>query len=198
MFRRMPAGRPKAFDEKQVLSQAMELFWLRGYERLGLRELLSHLGISRQSLYDTFGSKRGLFLRTIEHYRSTQLSQALALLERAGSPLGNVKAVLRFFEELALDQRARGCLVANSLVEVDPADEELSGLLGETLELLRASLERALRQAQQCGELAAGRSPLELSRALVNAMVGLAVTGRLPLPRTAIAEIHAGMLRLLD
>jgi len=194
----MPAGRPRAFDENQVLTRAMELFWARGYERLGMRELLAELGISRQSLYDTFGSKRGLFLRTIQHYRSTQLSQALALLQREGSPLENVKAVLRFFEELAFDQRSRGCLVANSLVEIDPGDEELSALLGETLEMLRAALERTLVEAQARGELSAGPSPLELSRALVNAMVGLAVTGRLPLPRSAITEIHAGMLRLLD
>jgi TetR/AcrR family transcriptional repressor of nem operon len=197
-MRAMGAGRPKSFDETEVLQKAMELFWLRGYERLGMTELLAHLGISRQSLYDTFGNKRALFLRTIEHYRSTQLSQALALLERDGSALENVKAVLRFFEELALDHRCRGCLVANSLVEIDPADTELSELLGGTLEILRSHLERSLRKAQEQGELPASRSPTELSRALVNAMVGLAVTGKLPVPRSAIAEIHSGMLRLLE
>jgi TetR/AcrR family transcriptional regulator, transcriptional repressor for nem operon len=194
----MATGRPKTFDEKQVLEKAMELFWLRGYRGLGLRELLEHLRISRQSLYDTFGNKRALFLRTIEHYRATQLSRALALLEREGSPLDNVRAVLGFFEELALDHRCRGCLVANALVEVDPTDREISDLLGETLEMLRAGLERALREAQRRGELAAGKGPLELSRALVNAMVGLAVTGKLPLPPAVIGEIHAGTLRLLD
>jgi TetR/AcrR family transcriptional repressor of nem operon len=198
MMRGMGGGRPKSFDETEVLQKAMELFWLRGYERLGMTELLAHLGISRQSLYDTFGNKRALFLRTIEHYRSTQLSQALALLEREGSALENVKAVLRFFEELALDQRCRGCLVANSLVEVDPADAELSQLLGDTLEILRSGIERALRKALARGELPASRSPTELSRVLVNAMVGLAVTGKLPVPRSAIAEIHSGMLLLLE
>ncbi len=79
----MPAGRPREFDETKVLERAMQLFWLRGYGRLGVAELLKHMGISRQSLYDTFGNKRGLFLRAIEHYRATQLSRALGLLERA-------------------------------------------------------------------------------------------------------------------
>jgi TetR/AcrR family transcriptional regulator, transcriptional repressor for nem operon len=194
----MPAGRPKAFDETQVLEKAMELFWLRGYQRLGLTELLSHLGISRQSLYDTFGNKRALFVRAIEHYRSTQLAQALALLDRHEAPLENVKAVMRFFEALAMDQRARGCLVANALVEIDPSDRELSSLLAETLEMLRAGVEKALRTAQQRGELRTDRSPVELSRTLVNAIIGMAVSGRLPLPASAIAEIHAGTLRLLD
>jgi TetR/AcrR family transcriptional regulator, transcriptional repressor for nem operon len=176
----------------------MELFWLRGYQRLGLTELLSHLGISRQSLYDTFGNKRALFLRCIQHYRRTQLSHALALLDREDPPLENVKAVLRFFEQLALDYRCRGCLVANALVEIGRDDEEIFTLLSETLEILRAGIERALEAAKQHGELPPKRAPRELSRALLNAMLGLAVTGKLGLSREAVGEIHGGTLGLLD
>lgn len=194
----MPAGRPKEFDEAEVLERAMQLFWLRGYERLGLAELLQHMGISRQSLYNAFGSKRGLFLRTIEHYRATQLAQALALLERDAPPIENVKAVMRFFETLASDERCRGCLVANALVEMGPHDPEIAELLGQTLERLRQGIEEALGKARARGELAAAKSPAELSRALVNAMVGLAVLGKLPLERAAIQGIHAGTLSLLD
>jgi TetR/AcrR family transcriptional repressor of nem operon len=192
----MPAGRPRQFDEEVVLGRAMELFWLRGYARVGLAELLEHMGISRQSLYDTFGNKRGLFLRAVQHYRATQLSQALALLEREGSPLANVRDVLAFFEQLALDADGRGCLVANALVEVSD-DAELAELLGETLELLRAGIERALREAQKCGELSEGKSPPELSHTLINAMLGLAVMGRLrPEPRV-VRDVYAGTLGLL-
>ena len=116
----MAAGRPKSFDEQVALEGAMEVFWQHGYEGAALPQLLEQMGISRQSLYDTFGSKRELFLRTIEHYRGTQLARALALLEREGSPIENIRALLAFFEELALDSRCRGCLVANALVEVGP------------------------------------------------------------------------------
>jgi TetR/AcrR family transcriptional repressor of nem operon len=191
-------GRPKEFDERVALERAMNLFWQRGYTAVGLSDLLAEMGISRQSLYDTFGNKRQLFIRTIQHYRSTQLAQALALLGRDGSPLGNVKEVVRFFERLASDARCRGCLVANALVEIGPHDEEIAGLLGETLDLLRKSLQQGLRQAQERGELAAGKSPLELSRALTNAMLGMAVTGKLRLGRSALRDIYSGTLSMLD
>lgn len=193
----MPAGRPREFDETEVLERAMQLFWLRGYQRVGLAELLQHMGISRQSLYDTFGNKRGLFVRSILHYRGTQLSRALALLERDAAPLENVRSVMHFFRELALDGSCRGCLVANALVEMGQDDEELSGLLGETLEVLREGIQRALEEAQKQGDLSAERSPVELSRALLNAMVGLAVMGRLPLERETIQDVYAGTLGLL-
>jgi len=176
----------------------MEFFWAHGYERASLSSLLDQMGISRQSLYDTFGSKRALFLRAIEHYRTTQLTQALALLQRDGSQLDNVRSVVRFFETLAADDRCRGCLVANTLVELGPHDEEIAQLLQETLEILRSSIERALVEARARGELAPPKSPKELSSALTNAIIGMAVTGRLRIAPAAIGEICSGTLSMLD
>jgi TetR/AcrR family transcriptional repressor of nem operon len=194
----MRAGRPKAFDERQALEQAMQLFWAQGYEGTGMSELLERMGISRQSLYDTFGNKRQLFIRAIGHYRDTQLSQALELLQQDGAQVENVKSVVRFFERLASDDRCCGCLVANALVEVAPHDEEIADLLRETLELLRASIQRSLKQAQDAGELAPTKSPLQLSRAITNALLGLAVTGKLRLGRQTLRDVYAGTLSMLD
>jgi TetR/AcrR family transcriptional repressor of nem operon len=195
---RMPAGRPKSFDETEVLSRAMDLFWQCGYARLSVSELLAHMEISRQSLYDSFGSKRGLFLRAIHHYRDTQLTTALALLERDGSPLENVKALMRYFENLANDRRCRGCLVANTLVELGPHDPEIAQLLQATLDLLQASLHGALRSAQERGELPSTKSPREISRALLNALIGLAVAGKLQHGPETYRDIYSGTLSMLD
>jgi len=190
-------ARPKGFAESEALEKALDLFWQHGYQGIGLSELLRGMGIARQSLYDTFGSKRELFVRAIEHYRDTRLASALALLERERSPTKNVKDVVRFFERLALDKRARGCLVANSLVELGPHDPELHALLRDTLGLLEQGLEKALRKAQRAGELPRRRSPRALARALTNALVGMAVTGKLAPGQAAVEDIYAGTLAML-
>jgi TetR/AcrR family transcriptional repressor of nem operon len=190
-------SRPKSFSENDALEKALDVFWQRGYQGVGLTLLLREMGIARQSLYDTFGSKRQLFIRTIEHYRDTRLSAALALLEREGSPTQNVKDVVHFFERLALDKRARGCFVANSLVELGPHDTKIRELLAETLGLLESGLVKALRRAQRAGELASERSPRALARAMTNAMVGMAVTGKLSQSRSAVADIYSGTLAML-
>ena len=104
---------------------------------------------------------------------------------------------MRFFERLALDKRARGCLVANSLVELGSGDAELHALLRDTLGLLEAGLERALRRAQRAGELSRRRSPRALARALTNALVGMAVTGKLAPGRAAVEDVYAGTLAML-
>jgi TetR/AcrR family transcriptional repressor of nem operon len=194
----MAGGRPKEFDTPEVLQRAMELFWRQGYAAVSLPELLRAMGISRQSLYDTFGSKRELYIGAIEHYRATQLSLALALLEREGSPVENVRSVVGFFEDLAADTRCRGCFVANALVEMGPHDAEIATLLRETLETLRKGIESALYTAIARGEIPPTKLPQRLSRALTNAMVGLAVTGKLEMGRAELREIYAGTLSMLD
>ena len=190
-------GRPKTFSERDVLEKALDIFWQRGYRGVGLTELLTGMGIARQSLYATFGNKRQLFIKTIQHYRDTRLAGALALLERDGSPTRNVKDVVRFFERLALDKRARGCFVANSLVEIGPHDREISALLAQTLGALETAILKALRRARRLGELPPGRSPRALARALTNALIGLAVTGKLGQSKSAVDDIYTGTLAML-
>lgn len=195
----MTGGRPKSFDEEEALERAMDLFWRRGYKGAAIADLLSHMGISRQSLYDTFGNKRDLFVRVLGHYRATQLSRALDLLEREGSQIENVKAVVHFFETLGEDVECRGCLVANSLIEFGPGeDEEISELLRDSLGKLAAGFQQALRNAQAQGELAAGKSPEQIARALTNSVVGMAVTGRLRMARDGLHDVYAGTLSMLD
>ena len=190
-------GRPKTFSERDAIEKALDIFWQRGYRGVGLTELLTGMGIARQSLYATFGNKRQLFIRTIQHYGDTRLAGALALLERDGSPTRNVKDVVRFFERLALDKRARGCFVANSLVEIGPHDREISALLAQTLGALETAILKALRRARRLGELPPGRSPRALARALTNALIGLAVTGKLGQSKAAVDDIYTGTLAML-
>ena len=59
-------GRSREFDENVVLQKAMELFWEQGYEKTSLSDLVEHMGIHRRSLYDTFGDKHTLFLKTLD------------------------------------------------------------------------------------------------------------------------------------
>ena len=61
--------RTKQFDEKEVLKNAMELFWEKGFHATSIQDLVSHLGINRASLYDTYGGKDELFNTAFETYR---------------------------------------------------------------------------------------------------------------------------------
>lgn len=76
------AGRPREFDRNTALQAAMRVFWRHGYEGASLTELTEAMGISRPSLYATFGDKAGLFRETVATYtevRDHHFEDALAL-----------------------------------------------------------------------------------------------------------------------
>ena len=52
----------KQFDEAEVLEKAKELFTEKGYNGTSMDDLVQVTGLSRSSIYDTFGDKHGLFL----------------------------------------------------------------------------------------------------------------------------------------
>ncbi|WP_278020710.1 TetR/AcrR family transcriptional regulator [Flavobacterium ginsengisoli] len=53
-------ARTKEFNEDQALDKAIEIFWHKGYNGTSAQDLVTHLGLSRSSLYDTFGDKRAI------------------------------------------------------------------------------------------------------------------------------------------
>ncbi|UUZ82043.1 TetR/AcrR family transcriptional regulator [Paenibacillus sp. P26] len=89
-------GRNKEFDTTLVLHKAMEVFGEYGYDGTSLQELLAKLGIARQSLYDTYGTKRELFLSALKSYIKQKTDDVIALLEAPGSVK---EAITRIFQE---------------------------------------------------------------------------------------------------
>ncbi|WP_280181084.1 helix-turn-helix domain-containing protein, partial [Nocardia farcinica] len=62
-------GRPRGFDEDEVIAAAARLFAERAYDGVSVDDLVDHLGVHRNSLYKVFGSKRGLYLAALRWYR---------------------------------------------------------------------------------------------------------------------------------
>ncbi len=58
-------GRKRSFDEGAVLAAAGRAFLTAGFEGTSIDELVRATGLLRGSLYQAFGSKRGLFLAVL-------------------------------------------------------------------------------------------------------------------------------------
>ncbi len=58
-------ARTREFDENVVLERARDLFWEQGYTATSIQDLEKALGISRSSIYASFGSKRALYDKTL-------------------------------------------------------------------------------------------------------------------------------------
>ncbi|MCP2279520.1 transcriptional regulator, TetR family [Nocardia amikacinitolerans] len=71
-------ARPRTFDEVAVVESAAKLFARRGFDAVSIDDLVGHLGVHRHSLYRTFGSKRGLYLRALRAARKQNLVEIAA------------------------------------------------------------------------------------------------------------------------
>src|ERR1700730_3468006 len=92
---RMP--RPREFDEVAALEAAIDCFWHRGYAGTSVRDLAASMGISGPSLYNAFGDKHALFVKSLESYLD---HSARAMIKHFEESLPPKKAVQRFLEEI--------------------------------------------------------------------------------------------------
>lgn len=146
------AGRPRTFDEAEVLDRAVELFWRSGFRDTTTRELETALGISQSSLYNTFGSKRGLMAAALDRYEDMT---AAALVEPLESGSHGMDAIGTFFDALFAwvggDGRG-GCLLINLMAETGSADAEISKRTSAYRVRVRDALRGALQRAVDAGE----------------------------------------------
>lgn len=191
--------RVKEFDPEEALDRALDMFWRRGYEGASLRDLLEHMEISRQSLYDTFGDKRSLFLKVLARYEALAVEGMLDTLTRTGwsrpieRPLTALVAIRGFFElflaEVVLDRERGSCLMANTAIEVGPADPEIQAVVRAYFGRVEEALHAALERAHEAGELRPGSEPRALARHLVNTLYGLGIMSRAGAGRAALRQM---------
>ena len=58
-------------DRTNIRAAATRLFATRGYEAVGIRELVDAVGVTKPTLYHYFGSKRGVLDAALEEHFTT-------------------------------------------------------------------------------------------------------------------------------
>jgi TetR/AcrR family transcriptional repressor of nem operon len=197
---RLVSGRPRSFQPEQVLTQAMGVFWKKGYEATGLADLEEATGLGRQSLYGAFGDKRALFAQVVEHYFDTILRPWMidVLDNPACGGRTNIEALFASWQNIAELPEFHGCLVGNSVSELSAMDTEMAGVLRKKLQLMEDAFCRALRRAQASREVSAELDVRGAARALVTTAQGLAVLARVHREPAFVRSVIAGARRLLD
>jgi TetR/AcrR family transcriptional regulator, transcriptional repressor for nem operon len=169
-------GRPRQFEEEQALEQAMHLFWEHGYEATSTRELAQCMGLKPQSLYNTFGDKHSLFLKTLDHYQKTQVQYATSLLRNPDANLDTIRHwlsnIIHFNDHR---EHPLACLMAISAMEKGHVDEEVSRRVQSHLNQLEQLLIPILERDQLSGKVQSSSNPRELATYLTGILQGLLI-----------------------
>jgi len=173
-------GRPREFDEDQVLECAMHAFWRHGYESTSVADLVVAMNLQKGSIYKAFGDKRALFMRALERYLDKSLDMNKCSLASESSPRAAITRWLH--DNIAFVAGNRdghdGCLALNSAVELAPHDAKVRARLGRQMEKLHALLAERLAEGQRLEEFRADVSPEELARTLMLFQMGVVASMR--------------------
>lgn len=169
-------GRPRSFDEAEVVERAMELFWRRGYAGTSLRDLSGELGLLPGSLYAAFGDKHQLFVKALERYAAGMLAATSGL--STGPALPRIGELLAGALAAAVDHPGRGCMLGNSAAELAPEDPAAAAVVREGLRALEGAIEAALLRGQREGEVRSEIDCAVQARLLVVLVQGLHVLAR--------------------
>ncbi len=190
--------RAKEFDEAEVLDHALELFRARGFAHTSFEDLTDELGVSRQSLYDTYGDKHTLYLTALKSY----LERSLGYMRRSLEGPGTVREGLgRMFEgaiSSSCGKGSPGCLMVNSMVELAPHDGDVRALAESQTREVTGLLASMLAAAQRRGEIGKGQDPVALAGFFYNTLLGLSVAARALGGRDSLRQTAQLALRVLD
>ena len=192
-------ARRKEFDRDEALHKAMEVFWSRGYEATSAGDLVEHMGINCQSLYDTLGDKHSLYLMALDRYREVEGRKMFELLERPGP----VKRALRQLFERVIEcpqggGERRGCFVGNAMSELAPRCKETAEKTCGNMAAAEEALYRALLRGKREGELKGVRDPRAVARFLYSSLQGLQLMSKATKDRKTLEDVARVTLSVLD
>ena len=190
--------RPKEFNPDDALDKAMQVFWHKGYEASSIEDLLTAMNLNRGSLYDTFGDKRQLFLKALDHYCQGVVGPKFSLLDQPGPALPALRRFIQGMIEGALaDPQRRGCLVANTVMELAPHERDIAAKLKQVLQLTEEAFFALLTRAKEQGELGAEKDPRALARFLTTMMQGTIVMIKSGAPAETVTQSAETALAML-
>jgi TetR/AcrR family transcriptional repressor of nem operon len=192
-------ARPREFDADVALDRAMELFWSKGYEATSLDDLCEATGLSRSSLYATFGSKRNLLLQSVDRYAERRAPSMAAALARPMPIRDAVSALLEeFIDQIVSGPGRRGCFLGNCAAELPRQDRGALARVREGLARTEATFREALVRAKNRGELSPSADVAALARFLTAGFQGLRLVGKANPDRAMLEDIAATIVRCLD
>jgi TetR/AcrR family transcriptional repressor of nem operon len=191
-------ARPKEFDRDHVLGKAIEVFASHGYEGASTDELLTRMDISRQSMYDTFGDKRRLYLEALQRDSSESTAEIIASMNAESSALDGLEAALLAFAMRPSIRPEDGCLGVCAVTEFGRTDREINAITDASGATLSAAFERVIRKGQKAGEFAPELEPRAVAGFLATTLLGLKVSARGGAKPAALRDVVRLALRSLQ
>lgn len=141
-------GRCSSFNKQQVLADALDLFWSRGFSASSLKHLEEVTDMHPGSLYYHFNSKEQLYVATLEHYIEWFLQLRIDKHLIYGTSRDNLRRFFTTGYRHGDDYRFRNCcFIISTSIDLHLLPETASELVRNNLNQLRQAFIIFLKNA---------------------------------------------------
>ena len=182
-------ARPKEFDQEKALRKAIRLFAQQGFAATSTDDLIRVMDIGRQSMYDTFGDKRALFLKALKMYVARSVHSIRVELERPGSALSAIQNALVTFAERKDLSSAEGCMGLNAITEFGRRDADVTRILQDAARVLRQALLHVLRRAKSQREISPDAGLDSMADFFESTLAGIRIAAKAGKSRPALRNM---------
>ena len=184
-------ARPKEFDQEKALRKAVRLYSQKGFAATSTDELMRVMDLGRQSMYDTFGDKRTLFLRALEMYVTESVQSIAVELKRHGSALSAVRTAIVTFAGRKDLSSAQGCMGLNAISEFGQRDADVMRIIGNAARAQRRTLMDVFARAKIQGELGSNADLDAMADFFESTLAGIRMAAKAGKSRQALRKIAA-------
>lgn len=140
--------RTEQFDRADVVRRARDLFWRVGFEGASVPAIETATGLSRSSVYNAFGSKRGLFDAAVQSYLDEVIRPRLRPLRAkpvaAGALTDYLDALAAAFADPDSLPSSSGCLLVNTAGSAVATDVAVAQVIADYRSELRGAIGRGV------------------------------------------------------
>lgn len=151
-------GRNISFNKELALSKATELFWEKGYDATYISDLIEKMGISRSTLYTSFGDKDELFKLVLEHYKNKGLQKRNLLFSGKTTKISLKEFFYQHIEKSYSDDRPKSCMITNSALLIGHIDPSIENILIQDFNELEKNFKQVIESGKDNGELSRDES----------------------------------------
>jgi len=192
-------ARPQEFDQQQVLDQAMQLFWRKGYANTSIKDLTEVTELQPGSLYAAYKNKRNLFVLSLDFYFDNLFEAVRSILESTSPPLNRIRQFFDFLISQKIeDKQVKSCLLVNTLLEIPLDDGDINPRVVAMFQRFEQLFENALREAQETGDLADNIQPQAMAKMLMSGVIGIQVYNRMQPGEAGLRQIVDNLLATLS
>lgn len=185
--------------KEKILTVGIDLFSKKGYNNVGLNEILKNAGVPKGSFYYYFNSKEDFGLQVINKYSLLGIKLFKESLEN--ETLSPKNRIIQFYtkmiEHYLHKDCKEGCLMGNASTELSDLSTNFRMVISKELTLWQNVLEKCIVAAKENGEISSNSEPRMLASFILNSWEGALLRMKCEKTVSPLKDFIDGLLILL-